>query len=224
MRSINQVVYTDLFWNTLSKYRNQQCYEFMRKQIDWLISRKAESVEPVNNSDKRFSKVPYMTDIWHFKISRNPDLVVFYKVEQDALVLAAIGDHHWYPSDGKNQTAAKRTGMAIDNSIEKGNINSPLWRNFNWKMPQDIIESREISELSADVLNNLLQEILDEFQDATHYFNLNGIKIEDEEDYDKMSNWLDNLEKAQTVVQKEILNKIKTPEKNLQKVLERVCG
>lgn len=153
---------TRLFWATLEPYRETQHYEMLRRKIAELVARKAEG-KPAPGRDARFNRKSGgpLEGIWHCAISRNPDVVLFYTMDEGALNLAMLGTHHDYPSDGKNRRAAARTAGRIHNALRKGFFFSP-WDRLDWRDVDRLLESTELYEASTEALDTLYRELMEE--------------------------------------------------------------
>lgn len=179
MPGVEGVQYYDLFWETLEKHRGLPHYGLLRQKIEELITRKSESTDPMGGRDALFRGNQHLKGIWHFAASRNPDVVIFYRIEDSLLHLTMVGDHHDYPYNGKNATAAKRTAGRIEAAMDNGEQSRPNWDCVRWEDPSELIVHPELHELGAQALDRLMAELVHEMQTGRRFFDAHGVEIEE---------------------------------------------
>jgi len=199
MVGVRKVTTTSLFWETLGELRSHRNYAFLRDAIEDLVGRKADSIAPVNGRDKPFTSDANLKGIWHCSISRNPDVVLFYTVEGGTLNLAMLGSHHDYPSDGTNRRSATRTAGRIHNAIAQGHVTVPSWKTLAWSRPSDLVGHRELGEVSAQVLDVIVDELRAEADTGALFKRLHGYDILDGR-YEDMEAWFAEVTAASEAV------------------------
>lgn len=186
----------DLFWATLEPYRETQHYNMLRNKIDELVTRRANG-QQTSARDKRFNKKSGgpLEGIWHCAISRSPDVVVFYTLENGAMNLAMVGTHHDYPSDGKNLKAAGRTSTRIQNAIKKG-FSLAAWKHLDWRDIDGLLNSTELYEASTEALDTLYQELIEELDSGNRLKQI--YQLECDEDLEKIpeNEFVEHFEKV----------------------------
>jgi mRNA-degrading endonuclease YafQ of YafQ-DinJ toxin-antitoxin module len=197
---ITSICTTDLFWETLGKHRGLDYYAHLRASLDDLIARKAKDTGPVNGRDKYFT-IPHLRGTWHCALTRNPDVVLFYTIEGGTLNLAMLGNHHDYPSDKKNASAAERTATRIHNAIVAGHRRSPTWKSVAWKRPSDLVGHRELAEASPQALDAILSDLREEVNTGNAFRRLNGRDLLDGT-IEELEAWLADVEAAHAHVLK----------------------
>jgi mRNA-degrading endonuclease YafQ of YafQ-DinJ toxin-antitoxin module len=159
MRNVTKVVYTELFWQTLEQHRKHARYNEFRAVINACIRHKAEDRSFSTQSDRLFHSDSVLKGVWHCKVSRNPDVVFFYRLEDETMICAMVGDHHNYSLNGKNKIAESNLAKRIEQAIAKGNSSSPEWGSFRWAKPEDVIAAPDLHELSPLSLDRLMLEL-----------------------------------------------------------------
>lgn len=159
MSNITKIVFTDLFWETLSDHRKHGRYADFRKAIVACIQNKANDRNFTSKSDKPFSGNPVLRGLWHCKLSRNPDVVFFYRMDGDTMLCGMIGDHHDYGFNGKNQLAEQVLAGRINQAISRGHQEIAGWSGVKWNKPSDLLHHPELSECSDAELHRLQSEI-----------------------------------------------------------------
>jgi len=178
MPGVRGVRFHELFW-TLEPHRGQAYYPCLRDKLLWLMRRKEQSTDPVSSRDNYFGAIKALVGIWHFAIMRNPDIVIFYTLNDGCLNLAMVGSHHDYPFNGKNSGASARTGGRVNNTVADGPLQSPNWRGLRWSDPADLLRHPDLPELSAPAMDGLLTDIADEMGTGGFYRARHGVAIED---------------------------------------------
>lgn len=216
MQAINKVVTTSLFWETLGELRGTSRYEKIRSDIRDLVKKKSESRMPINSRDKIFNekRLHQLQGIWHCSISRNPDVVLFYDMDGDALTLGMLGRHDDFPAGSHNVSRSIGVGSRIRNAIAEGHEPSPLWSGIKWQKPTDLIDNPEVEELSMTALQNLADALYMESQDAPMFKRLNGIDLL-EADETEIGAWLDDVERAHTRVLEVMRRPLMSPDVKL---------
>ena len=188
------------FWDALEEHRNSSYYNSLREKMNIFLKRKQVENGPASGRDKPFgSKMNELKGVWHFAISRNPDIVIFYTMDNENINVLMLGNHHDYPSDGKNHSARSRIGKRIMTTLEKNNFGSPEWKKFSWDTLEDIIGNIEIPELSKYSMDEVLREIAMEFKTGEKFFKENGCDLLDC-DENVFNDYLENLEKAKNEI------------------------
>lgn len=197
MPGIRGVKYHDLFWETLKPHRNQAYYPGLRKKIEEFIEKKCEDSGPVSRRDNLFgNKMGDLTGVWHFAIVRNPDIVLFYTMESGILHFAMIGDHHDYPSDGKNHTARERTGKAVWNAVAGTPVDRPEnWGAPRWDDPANLIDHPDLPNLPAWALDELIAQVEVEMENGEIYRRRTG-RMLPEEPEDVFFGYFETLEQV----------------------------
>jgi hypothetical protein len=85
--------------------------------------------------------------------------VFFYRLEDETMICAMVGDHHNYSLNGKNKIAESNLAKRIEQAIAKGNSSSPEWGSFRWAKPEDVIAAPDLHELSPLSLDRLMLEL-----------------------------------------------------------------
>jgi mRNA-degrading endonuclease YafQ of YafQ-DinJ toxin-antitoxin module len=198
MKPITKVITTSLYWETLGELRNTPRYEKVRESINNLVRMKAERRGPVNGRDQMFAvkSLPALYGLWHCAISRSPDVVLFYAVNDDTLTLGMLGTHDDFPNHRSTNTSRLNgVGTRIRNSMAEGHVPSPRWTDLKWSRPGDLIEHPEVEELSSSALTELLEVLEREATDAPLFERLHGRPILDC-DEPTIDAWLSEVEKA----------------------------
>jgi mRNA-degrading endonuclease YafQ of YafQ-DinJ toxin-antitoxin module len=159
MLKISKIMITQLFWDTLEQQRNHSKYREFRTAINNCIKRKADDRTFTSKSDKPFSADPVLKGIWHCTLSRDPDLIFFYRMSGDTLICGMLGSHHDYGFHGKGNVTGHNMVSRIDHSIEKGHKPLANWSTVRWNRPSDLINSIDLHEASTEALDRVLAEI-----------------------------------------------------------------
>lgn len=194
MANITKVIFTDLFWETLSEHRKHARYVDFRRAITACILHKAADRTFSSNNDKAFIGNPVMRGLWHCKISRNPDVVMFYRLEGETMLCGMIGSHHDYGFNGKNQMAGHLLVERIAQAAHRGHQEIPGWTGIKWKKPDDLINYAELEECSDAELDRLTCEIAQETASLAKLDALHGCV--DEIPEETWSKWFDDLQSA----------------------------
>jgi hypothetical protein len=181
------VRFHDLFWRTLEPHRGQGYYPGLRDKLTWFIQRKVETTDPASGRDNYFGAIKALSGIWHFAISRTPDVVIFYTLDGGHLNLALVGSHHDYPFNGKNLGSSARTAERVHNTIAAGHVPTPGWSTLRWNDPEELLRHPDLPQLSAQALDALTSELVEEMDEGARYRKSKGIPVEDasEEEFDR---------------------------------------
>jgi hypothetical protein len=204
MSNITKVVFTDLFWETLGTHRKHPRYQDFRRVIGACVMHKVDNRSFMSNSDKPFTCDP-LKGIWHCKISRSPDVVLFYRMANDTIYLCMVGDHHDYRFNNKGANAGQITVDRIANAIERGNQPLPDWESLRWSNPGELRDNCDLTELSMKALRNLDQEIDDEIDNLALLQRAAGAeRMNDPAVYGP---WFDDLEAVKTQISEILINR-----------------
>ncbi len=162
MSHITKIVFTDLFWETLSDHRKHSRYQDFRNSIAMCIRYKSQNRSFTSASDKPFNADPTLKGIWHCKLSRNPDIILFYRLAENTMFLSMIGDHHDYGYNNKGTQASHVMVNRINQAIARGHVASPDWETIKWSTPMELLENPELSELSLSALSRVHSAIQEE--------------------------------------------------------------
>ncbi|TLX16595.1 hypothetical protein [Rhizobium sp. MHM7A] len=162
MSHITKVVFTDLFWETLSDHRKHSRYRDFRNSIAMCIRHKSQNRSFTSASDKPFNADPTLKGIWHCKLSRNPDVILFYRMAENTMFLSMIGDHHDYGYNNKGTNAGQVMANRIDQAIARGHVPSPDWDTIKWSTPMELLDHPELAELSLNALGRVHSAIMTE--------------------------------------------------------------
>jgi mRNA-degrading endonuclease YafQ of YafQ-DinJ toxin-antitoxin module len=174
MRNISKIVFTDLFWDTLKEHRKHARYPEFRAAISNCIRHKAMDRSFTSNSDQPFVSNPVLKGVWHCKLSRTPDIILFYRIEDETMYCAMIGDHHDYGLNGKNLLAGKKTATKINGSIDKGHVAIPGWEHARWSTPDDLLKIVDLHQVAPKTLDRLMSEVLEETRTLNRLKQLHG--------------------------------------------------
>jgi mRNA-degrading endonuclease YafQ of YafQ-DinJ toxin-antitoxin module len=155
MSHITKVVFTDLFWETLSEHRKHSRYRDFRNSIAMCIRYKSQNRSFTSASDKPFNADPTLKGIWHCKLSRNPDVIMFYRMSENTMYLSMIGDHHDYGYNNKGTNAGQVMANRIEQAIARGHVATPDWETIKWSTPMELLENPELAELSLAALSRV---------------------------------------------------------------------
>lgn len=209
---------TELFWDTLEPYRKTQHYEMLRKQIADLVVLKKEG-KKTSHRDKVFNKKSGgdLVGIWHTALSRNPDVVLFYTIDDTTMKLAMLGNHSDYSSDGRNFNTSTRTAQRIRNALQKSNAGKSNVKRVYLKNISFLLNSTELYEMPRRSLETLMFEIEEEMDNAEMLQQRYKLPIEDipEEVFYK---YIDDLDELHNHCNKILHSKQLTPEKYLEHV------
>jgi mRNA-degrading endonuclease YafQ of YafQ-DinJ toxin-antitoxin module len=200
MSDLKYVTMTQLFWDTLEQHRGHVRYQDIRAKIAWTVERKVENRTHRTNSDYSFVSNKYLEDIWHAKLSVNPDVVLFYVMSQDTLSLAMIGSHHDYPHGGKHLHKAESLGRRLRASVERGHVASPSWNRIRWTLPLDLIGNPELEEASMDQLESIMDRLRNELVDGPIFRQVHGTALEDQ-DIAVIEDWFTGVDHALQAVE-----------------------
>lgn len=165
MDHISKVVMTDLFWQTLEKHRTHPRYREFRQAIAACIRHKVEDRGFTSNSDKPFTGNSVLKGIWHTKLSRNPDIVFFYRMSGDTLYCGMIGDHSDYSFNGRGSRKDVNLVARIAQAVERGHQSLPDWSGIRWSTPFELLDNKDLGEASLTELERLAETIQEEAQD-----------------------------------------------------------
>jgi hypothetical protein len=160
MERITEVVFTDLFWSTLEKY-----------------------------TDSIFTTDPDFKGVWHAKLSRNPDVILFYTLSGTALNAAMIGSHHDYSYGGQRMKAGKATAKRIAHAIQGGHVETPGWK-IRWRLPVDLVANPDLEAADIAELRGIMQALVEEAHTNAMFDREHG-KIEDVE-IEVLERWIDH--------------------------------
>jgi mRNA-degrading endonuclease YafQ of YafQ-DinJ toxin-antitoxin module len=196
MGDLKYIAITQLFWDTLEPHRSHSRYGEMRAKIAQCVERKIADRRFMTDTDHPFlSSSKALKDIWHAKLTRNPDVVMFYTLTDDTLNLAMCGSHHDYPNAGKNMQKQETLARRINNAVAGGHVASPRWGRLKWKVPSDILASWELEETTLDELEAVMDALERELYDAPIYLAEHGRELE-REDLDVVTAWLEVTDRA----------------------------
>jgi len=213
-------VYPELFWKSLEDLRGHPRYSAVRAQLNDLIASKKISNQPVSPRDKPFNPSGALAGIWHWACCRNPDIVLFYTIEEKTLTVAMVGDHHDYSFQGRGMRSAKNTASRIANAIRSPHVPSPEWKSIRWKRPADITVHPDLFELSKEALRALDHILRQELVDGEIFERVYGVSIYDStvQEFDA---WMDETNSAVEAVSQALKMKPSTPETCLEIAVER---
>lgn len=218
--SIKRVNFSALFWETLLPLRPHARYHSFRGQIEELLRQWATGEHRASARDKVFNSETALGGIWHFHLSRQPDVVLFYVVSGDTLTLAMMGDHSDYCFSGSGRNASLRTAARIKKASTEGHEPSPQWKSLAWKRPSDLSGDPYLHEASFQALGTVLEALQAELEEPFLYSRLHGQSIYDAPEA-AFSAWIDETEDARRAVLSAMERKPTTPEKALEAVVTR---
>jgi hypothetical protein len=198
VQAVPSVTPTDLFWDTLAEHRNQPYYRLLRFRLLTFQVAKMQSADPASGADRPFSN-SVLKGIWHVRLNRDPEVVLFYARRGDETVLGMLGSHDDYAWRGHNARAEPRTAARVNNAAARGCVPSPRWQTLRWSDPLDLLTHPDVPELSPVALRNLLEEIGDEQNEGARFESRNGI-APTEADEHEFDSYMEDLERAHTFV------------------------
>lgn len=199
--SLKYLTITQLFWDTLEQHRGHSRYAEIRAKIAWCVERKLHNRGHQTNGDAPFVSNKYLVGIWHCKLSSNPDVVMFYTLDNDTMNLAMIGTHHDYPHQGKHLGKAAPLAKKIGSSIDRGHVPNPKWKSIKWDGPQDIVSNYELDETTLDELEMIMNVLEYELYDSPLYKKVYGRDLLDE-DEKTIEDWLAITDQALEAVRR----------------------
>ena len=210
-RKISRIEASATFWKDLESVRKESWYIPLRRSI-------AEFVTDVANGnsvrEKGFSN-PKLKGIMHVKLPKGMRLFHVYP-ENDLLRLCLVVNHSVYGFNGKHMGKEARTADKIWRDFDVPAVHSPFWEDLKWKTPSDILMNPEISEMSLQGLNDILDDIDNESMTLDRLkrtLDLKSIKDIPEDHYDR---WAEDLIGAQEHVMEKIEQRVRAKRKNLE--------
>nr|WP_250807404.1 hypothetical protein [Neorhizobium tomejilense] len=196
MADLKYITMTQLFWDTLEEHRGHARYSDIRAKIAWTVERKVENRTYRTSSDYPFVATnKHLENIWHAKLSVNPDVVMFYMMSGDTLHLAMIGSHHDYPHQGKHLQKAESLGKKLKASVDRGHVPTPSWDKIKWTVPTDLLSNYELEETSMDHLEAIMDQLRQELVNAPIFARVHGVSIEDQ-DIEVLEQWFTGVDLA----------------------------
>lgn len=196
MADLKYITMTQLFWDTLEEHRGHARYPDIRAKIAWTVERKVENRTYRTSSDYPFVATnKHLENIWHAKLSVNPDVVMFYMMSGDTLHLAMIGSHHDYPHQGKHLQKAESLGKKLKASVDRGHVPTPSWDKIKWTVPTDLLSNYELEETSMDHLEAIMDQLRQELVNAPIFARVHGVSIEDQ-DIEVLEQWFTGVDLA----------------------------
>lgn len=191
MQSIKRVLYTDLYWESLSEFRNTPYYRQVRANVRACIENKLADRNFKSATDEPFSAQKELKGIWHARVLGSPLRLLFYTIEGDTLQIGNVGTHDDYGWKGKNSKAAERLVERIRNSIAKGHVPFPTWEPARWSDPEQLVDHPDMAVLSFESLGKLDRQLLTEYETLTLFKRKHGERAV--EDVDLAIAWMDKI-------------------------------
>lgn len=205
MSGVNRVVFTEHFWETYEEFRRSGHLRAIKRAITNVIRQKMISTNAINARDKAFTKKSggLLAGIQHIAIRRNPDCVLFYVIQDQALYLAKLGSHHDYPNAGKHFHTAERTANKVWSAVKDGDRPSPKTMKAKWSRPAELTNNAELFELDIHKLYEIMVALDNENHDTAIFRQLFGREIEE---LDELESWLEETASARKFVKNVIEN------------------
>lgn len=200
-RKIKKVEVSSLFWNDLSDWRKHPGYPKIRADIGGMVSKMMRG-EFAGDSPFR-NKV--WEDVRHLHVSSK--LIVFLTYpDEETVKICALKKHDFYGFKNNRSNIERNSASVILRSAIAQSKPFPDWGRMSWRDPSEILDHPELLEMSREALDTLYQEICQEGEDflklrkATEGMtDKNASRIADA--------WLEDLMRAEGVVQDAILKK-----------------
>ncbi|MBY3155321.1 hypothetical protein HFO56_23645 [Rhizobium laguerreae] len=191
MQGVNRVLYSDLFWESLSEFRNTPYYRQVHANIRSCIANKLADRNFKSATDEPFSAQKELQGIWHARVLGSPLRLLFYTIEGDTLQIGSVGTHDDYGWKGKNSKAAERLVERIRHSIAKGHVPFPAWEPSRWSDPAQLTDHPDISVMSFESLRKLDQQLLHEYETLVLFKRKHGERAV--EDVDAAVAWMEKV-------------------------------
>jgi hypothetical protein len=183
MQGVNQVFFTELFWDSLSEFRSAASYRQVYANVTACIANKLVDRNFKSATDEPFSAQKELKGMWHARVLGSPLKLLFYTIEGDTLQIGNVGTHDDYGWKGKNSKAAERLVERIRNSIAKGHVAFPSWEPSRWSDPAQLIDHPDIALMSFQSLRKLDQQLLSEYESLTLFKRKHGERAVDDVDF-----------------------------------------
>ena len=172
-----------LFWKGFSDLGSKRGR--IRPKLADFLSKKIQTGDPVSGLDRRMSGSDFK-NVWHFHLSRNPDVVLFYEQDAESVNLLMLGSHHDYNHGKGNRLRQEQTVERLENARAAGTVDRPGWRKPNWKTFEDVLSDPDIEGVDSEELEALIAEIDDEMANGERFMAAHGHRPDiDEETLDR---------------------------------------
>lgn len=191
MQGVKRVLFTEMFWESLSEFRNTPYYRQVHANVVACIAHKVADRNFRSATDEPFSAQKELKGIWHARVLGTPLRLLFYTIEGDTLQIGKVGTHDDYGWKGKNSKAAERLMERIRHSIGKGHVPFPSWEPPRWNDPAQMDGHPDIAIMSFEALRKLDGQLLEEYETLTLYKRKHGERGLD--DVELAMGWMERI-------------------------------
>jgi hypothetical protein len=199
MQGIKRVLYTDLYWESLSEFRNTPYYRQVHANVRACIANKLADRNFKSATDEPFCAQKELKGIWHARVLGSPLRLLFYTIDGDTLQIGKVGTHDDYGWKGKNSKAAERLVERIRNSIAKGHVAFPTWEPSRWSDPGQLIDHPDLTIMSFESLAKLDQQLLSEYETLILFKRKHGERAL--EDVEMAVAWMEKIGDVRTQIE-----------------------